>query len=978
MCPRLKPVTLVIALYCMAAPACAQEGDPVRILPVHVVQANAQSNYIFVRANFRPGEIEDPWAARFFNAKGNELAYHVWDSVDWQTASEGRADWGKQYPLLQHYPGNDPKIKRARAEKLAWAKKFLPPEAAEMEALEEAARTSPRSQCVVLYLLHYRVPPHAREKLTMKIYAKASWRPEKFEYTNTVKDVSRGSLELKGFPLRPEVRWNGKTLFRYAGFEAGQTAGKHHHAQEDLGFTWTLERGLLVYKLHLKSKTAGRKGGGMNWECTYWLFGEGAYVALEGFSLDKADGYFGGPQQMSILETAAPMKDVAGPTWARPWHVGKIGDAGHAAFHLFTNAPLTVGHDNNPFVVGADRHKAPELEVDDTRVALSWDYNMGDRGVFRMFAPELLKGLPAKANYAPGFLMSAVRTGKLGEIPKDGYSLPREHLEEQLKLLRWQPKIDWLYRQYAVGVGGNAEKADLAIAQPVCAAGGWIDRPWDEERLAKLIVDVVRQWGEVAVAEDNCNVPTWTVHLLVGEVTHRPALTRAALKFAHPESLAKGKAMLERVKAAGIDPRIQKTNECLFGNPGYHSSENPRMELLLSYFGHDKTVPEFKTGLIEWADYILAIMGKGKDGFDWNSYREAYMNFWPSRTVLVLPTFIYAHRVTKKDIYKEATVRMMEDLFKHQNAGPLGHWNAWAFQPKTGGRDYDTVYIGATVDRGIWDFYTQKQQKMVGEKKLSNLVTGLARSTLVGHKFSDSGETDNFACEATYHGGHPQTRQHAFLMLQDDFDFYKGLVGDMIRWGALAPERTDGVAYRWLTQNRPFIGGGPGSPIMHPMMWALGIYAGERPQQARILPVKRGDKPLPKGSFRAAIKNALPGGQAPLSVTFGSLEPELIKTNRLLSAQALWRVTVLEPTYRAHAKVEVDARGNEEIIRVSHRTQVFFAYPRTHADWTDTRRLAVTREADGLGGAPTPIDVTLRDGGLVFTAQKGTYRVTYR
>jgi hypothetical protein len=641
--------------------------------------------------------------------------------------------------------------------------------------------------------------------------------------------------------------------------------------------------------------------------------------------------------------------------------------------HLFTNAPYTVGYDNNPFIVGADRHKAPDIELDDTRMALSWDYNFVDRGVFRMIAPELLRAIPGKVNHAPAFLMNAMRTGKVSDLPKDMYSLPKEHLEEQLKLVRWQPKIDWLYRQYAVGVSDSRDKAEQAVAHPVCAAGGWIDRPWEEERLAKLIVDVVREWGEVAVAEDNCNVPTWTVHLMVGEITNRPSVVRAALKFAHPESLAKGKAMLERVKAAGIDPRIQKTNECLFGNPGYHSSENPRMDLLLSYFGHDTTLPEFRAGLLEWADYILPIMGKGKDGFDWNSYREAYMNFWPSRTVLVLPTFLYAHRLTKKDIYKDATVRMMEDLFQQQNANPLGHWNAWSFQPKSGGRDYDTVYIGATVDRGIWDFYTQKQLKMVGEKKLSNLVTGLCRSTLVGHRFADSGETDNFACEASYHGGHPQTRQHAFLLLQDDFDFYKGLVGDMIRWGALAPEQTDGVAYRWLTQNRPFIGGGPGSPIMQPLMWALGIYAGERPQQARILPVPRGEKSLAKGSWRGAIKNAIPGDQAPLSVTLGSLEPELIKSNRPLSAQALWRVTVLEPTYRTTAIVEVDSSAKEETLRVSHRTQVFFAYPRTHADWTDAKRLAVTRD-----GSVAPVDVTMRDGGLVFIAEKGAYRVSYR
>src|SRR5262249_47414674 len=227
-----------------------------------------------------------------------------------------------------------------------------------------------------------------------------------------------------------------------------------------------------------------------------------------------------------------------------------------------------------------------------------------------------------------------------------------------------------------------------------------------------------------------------------------------------------------------------------------------------------------------WADFILPIMARAPakpdpdkplGGGDWKSYRECYVNFWPSRTVLVLPTFLYAYRATRKAVYKEATVRMMDDLFALQDANPLGHWSCWSFQPKAGGRDYDTVYLGATVDRGLWDFYVQKQLAVVGEKKMSNLVAGLCRSTVVGHKFSDSGETDNFACEASHHGGHPQTRQHAFLMLQDDFDFYKGLVGDMIRWGALAPERSDGVAYRWLTTNRGFVSGGPGAALMPPL-----------------------------------------------------------------------------------------------------------------------------------------------------------------
>ena len=54
----------------------------------------------------------------------------------------------------------------------------------------------------------------------------------------------------------------------------------------------------------------------------------------------------------------------------------------------------------------------------------------------------------------------------------------------------------------------------------------------------------------------------------------------AALKHAHPERLTRGREIIERVKAAGDDPRVMKKNDGVFGNPGYHSSETPRIEAL--------------------------------------------------------------------------------------------------------------------------------------------------------------------------------------------------------------------------------------------------------------------------------------------------------------------------------------------------------------------------------------------------------------
>ena len=49
----------------------------------------------------------------------------------------------------------------------------------------------------------------------------------------------------------------------------------------------------------------------MDWQCTYWLFPEGGYVALEGFSLTNPGQYLGqGP--CTIVGVTYPVCTVAG------------------------------------------------------------------------------------------------------------------------------------------------------------------------------------------------------------------------------------------------------------------------------------------------------------------------------------------------------------------------------------------------------------------------------------------------------------------------------------------------------------------------------------------------------------------------------------------------------------------------------------------------------------------------------------------
>jgi hypothetical protein len=162
-----KAFGILLAACALFIPGRADAGGD-RELKVHLAQANNNSPYAFVRAKFRPGEVADPWAVRFFDDKGAEVPYFVWDSVTWRVAREGRADWGHRYALINHAPGDAPEVLEARPCKLQETRKNLPELGAKLEAQEQAAAKAPDSVCAALYLLRHRVAPlRARHYLAL-------------------------------------------------------------------------------------------------------------------------------------------------------------------------------------------------------------------------------------------------------------------------------------------------------------------------------------------------------------------------------------------------------------------------------------------------------------------------------------------------------------------------------------------------------------------------------------------------------------------------------------------------------------------------------------------------------------------------------------------------------------------------------------------------------------------------------------------
>src|SRR5262249_34466457 len=403
------------------------------------------------------------WAARIFDGSGGEVPYFVWDSITWRVAREGRADWGQRYALLNHAPGDAPEVVEARARKLQAAQKALPELAAELEAREQAAGKAPDSVCAALYLLRHRVPAFGKERLTLRIYPgkqvepkRRAWKGAQVEQRITVR---QGALELRDLPDRLAVFRDGKEVFRHAGFQAGGQTDTTSHADPSRPFVVETTEGIIT-KVSITTQTKGRQDGVVDWQCNYWLFPEGGFVALEGFGLSEkaAAGYAGGTQKLSIWQADGGLTQRHLPSWETPWWLHQAGERGFVATHLFYATPLTIGFGNNPFAVNAEGpNKDPKAEADEGKLALTWFHRIDDPAITRLMTPQPLRR------------------------PQDPAPVPS-------KPVAWQPKVDWLYRQYIVGVGEKAPAAEAALRDVLGAAAGWIDRPITQEEMALRMV----------------------------------------------------------------------------------------------------------------------------------------------------------------------------------------------------------------------------------------------------------------------------------------------------------------------------------------------------------------------------------------------------------------------------------------------------------------------------------------------------------
>jgi hypothetical protein len=921
---------VLLAACALAAPARA-DAQAKSELKVHLAQANNDSPYAFVRAKFQPGEVADPWAVRFFDARGVEVPYFVWDTVTWGVARQGRPDWGGRYALLNHGPGDAPEVVEARAQKLQWAKKKLPELGAKLEAQDQAAAKAPDSVCAALYLLRFRVPALGKERLTLRVYAQRQVEPKRRQWKGPKVDervaVAQGDLAFRDLPDRLGVVWKGKELFRAAGFHAGGWTDKGGHADPARPFLVETVEGVIT-KISVTAQTAGRNGSVMDWQCSYWLFPEGAFVALEGFSLGDAAGYPGGPQQLSIWQAPGNVATVRTPVWETPWWLHQAGDRGFVATHLFHATPLTVGFGNNPFAVNVEGPaKNPKVDAAGDRLTLTWSHRIDDPAITRLMAPQ-------------PFLR-----------PKDP---PPKAQPKRV----WRPKVDWLYRQYVVGLGEKGPAAEGALRDVLGAAAGWIDRPVSEEDLAALMVKMMpsiatgRESSEIGLlkivpavlANDRAAINT-----ALGRAKDPVARTDYYINLIRRHVERGGKASEGKKK----DDPDGTPREGWTGNPCYHAALMPCYVRVLDHFDLPSPKQEYRKAILRYADFTLEILGGKPTDFD--KLDRTFQGEWPSRVVPAIPLMLHAYTIQPEEKYARAAKLLFQDLTRLAERNPHGYFPVWTFTPKAD--PFDTVYNPVSYERGITAFWSEGKLDLVGREQASRFVAAQARWFVFSGQLLDTLETDNTtAIRASNHGGHTGNRNQIGIYLYDDFAFYRGLLGDLVAWSAASaqvpnpPDISGTGAYRGLELSNA------GSSMLR---WALGIRPGGKWLESRV-------EPLPQG-FRLQTWNRLPLEKP--TVKLAAQDAGLKAKGDVLQVQ------LTGPAFRQPAEFEVTWAAEKVVLKVTRPATVRLAYRELRPEWAAPDQLVLRRLRPGEAPEVVGKGATWENHHVEWQATPGTYEL---
>jgi hypothetical protein len=466
--------------------------------------------------------------------------------------------------------------------------------------------------------------------------------------------------------------------------------------------------------------------------------------------------------------------------------------------------------------------------------------------------------------------------------------------------------------------------AEGALRDVLGAAAGWIDRPVSQEQVASRMIAMMPRLSNRQSAE-------------VGLLKVVPALL-ADDKAGVREALRTTRDQVERTNfyinlitdwvarggrpSAGgrIDPDGTR-REGWTGNACYHAGLMPCYIRVLEHFEVPFRQKEYRDAVVRFADFTLEILstdppkaGGGAKTIDFDRLNATFQTKWPSRIVPVIPLVLHAHTLKPDEKYAKAAKLLFDDLMRLVERNPHGYWPTWSFTPKAD--KFDTVYNPVGYERGITAFWSEGQLGVIGRETASRFVAAQARWFVFSGQLLDTLETDNpTAIRACTHGGHTGLRNQIGLYLYDDFDFYRGLLGDLVTWSAASaqvPGRPDAWAvgaYRSLELSNA------GSSMLR---WALDIRPGSKWLESRV------EKMSDQG-FRLHVWNRLPHSNPVVKLAARKIG--------LKSDSDVLHVRMNGPAYRVPAVFDVSRRDDKIALKMSHPSKVRLDCAALRPDW---------------------------------------------
>jgi len=287
---------------------------------------------------------------------------------------------------------------------------------------------------------------------------------------------------------------------------------------------------------------------------------------------------------------------------------------------------------------------------------------------------------------------------------------------------------------------------------------------------------------------------------------------------------------------------------------------------------------------------------------------------------------------------------------------PHGYWPTWSWNPKAD--KFDTVYNPVGYERGITALWSDEKLDVVGREKASQFVAAQARWFVFSGQLLDTLEIDNAtSIRACTHGGHTGNRNQIGIYLYDDFNFYRGLLGDLVTWSAAScqvpgqPDAWAVGAYRSLELSNA------GSSMLR---WALDIRPGSKWLESKV-------EQLPKEGFRLQIWNRLPQAKPAVKLT--------AKEVGLKSDAEVLHVQVNGPAYRLPAEFEVSRTADAVSLNVSKPAAIRLDYGVLRPEWAGKDRPVLQRRKSGGAVDVVRDDIVWSGGAVEWQATPGEYQL---